>query len=1545
MTGAVDGGAGIDTVGFSVGSDVTLNATAMPTNFERLQLTVTDDATVTLGTGLDLSNGITVGGSGTLANASNFTSSGPAISTLYSYPSSLSIENSGNVISNLTDSTAFAFQLGTLVSGSNSGSITANGGGGVSAYMNSGADGYSNSGTITASGVGAAIIGQLDNGGTIVSTGGIGVSNTLGGGTIRGITSTNSGTITGVAAGVYVDSINFANTGTISASGGPGVALGYYAGFDNQAGGVVNGANGTAIGYTGYGYNAVVQNAGTINGDVNLAAPGGYDSSPDVFVDNGGTVNGNLMLGGGDDTLVTTLDTGRALAGVTGKVDGGDGFDTIVYKVSSDTSTDLSVPTSFEGLGFDLSGGAALTLSASTVQAVGLRLSGQGSVDITADLLQADTTVIDMTALNVAQLTGTGTSTPSDLSVVSHGTLTYVGTNPYSYYGAYAVNAGIGSFENAGTISVTGAPGSYYAPAAIFGSGTVTNSGTILLDGATAASGGAAFINSGSILQMAGGASSSGVTAASLVNSGTISVGATAFYGFNNNYFSPASVTNTGTIESTGGTAIYSATMVTNAAGATIAGIGTAIQSDQGGIVVNAGTISGDVRLGSPYYYYGLSSTYIADGGTLSGNLTFGNGYDTVLALNGETGVTGTIEGGGGINNWGRFYRSDATTEIGGTLPTNFQRELVEAIGADTTVTLTGAATDRGLTVAGDGAIVNQADIAGPLVATYDTGLTPDGMHVLASLSNEGALSQGISGVVQAFDNSGTIATDPVTGSAVALTLVGAAQVSNSGTIGSDPNANALMLSMPDQTGITLTNSGTINGYVWLNFSGDNSVTNSGTINGSMALNGNGNNSVVNSGTISGDVTLGNGDDNFTQALSGTLGGMADGGDGTDTLTIDITGGGALDHALFAKFLNFEDFQLTGSGAVTTDGPLPVQTFILQPGTAFELAAGSTLQTLGPVALTGSIGDDHVINHGMIVGNVDLGGGNDRFDYYAGSSVSGAVDGGTGTDRLSFYLDGTSTSPTQMNFSPYAGFEQMTLESGVGSIFGDVSFETIAVNAGRLIGLAGSTITASQGIMVAAGATFGSAGTVNADVSVAGTLSPGASPGTMTINGNVSLASGSTTLFEMTPAVSDALVISGKLTIASGATLDITGNRPLTPGVTYDLITAGNGIDGSFSTISKASTVLGFLRQTQNALQLLGTLQLHPGANPQVAAITDYINSTLINGTATAGIYNRVVDLVRADGFADSAAIATLGPQPYASASQIGIDNGMAIANAVRAMPQGGEGLFALGQGLGAWHDLQGSPDAGLYQVSQNMGGFLGGIGYRAGPLVVSVFGGMTYARQAIGGLGARTRSDGGFVGGSIGLTMGGFDIGGSLVWDGSSADTTRTLYDASRVSGHYSLHTLTLDGHAGYAVALGAGGWRLGPQVGLTYFHVKRGAAQETGGSPFALDVAARNQHATFIDAEVRFDMAPDIRLRPYLAAGWHHRLDGNAVLASAGFIGVPAQVTVAGVPYGKDFARVTAGFDWALTRRLSLFARGSDSFNSGTGVRDFNAGLRLSL
>ena len=131
---------------------------------------------------------------------------------------------------------------------------------------------------------------------------------------------------------------------------------------------------------------------------------------------------------------------------------------------------------------------------------------------------------------------------------------------------------------------------------------------------------------------------------------------------------------------------------------------------------------------------------------------------------------------------------------------------------------------------------------------------------------------------------------------------------------------------------------------------------------------------------------------------------------------------------------------------------------------------------------------------------------------------------------------------------------------------------------------------------------FGSAGTVTGNIVVAGTLSPGASPGTMTVNGNVALAAGSLSVFELTSTVSDRLVVNGALSIASGSTLQLVATEAIAPGRSLDLIVASSGITGSFTTVNKPASLFGFVVQSANRIQLLGQFSNDAAFSPRSSA-------------------------------------------------------------------------------------------------------------------------------------------------------------------------------------------------------------------------------------------------------------------------------------------------------------------------------------------------------
>lgn len=790
------------------------------------------------------------------------------------------------------------------------------------------------------------------------------------------------------------------------------------------------------------------------------------------------------------------------------------------------------------------------------------------------------------------------------------------------------------------------------------------------------------------------------------------------------------------------------------------------------------------------------------------------------------------------------------------------------------------------------------------------------------------------------FVNTGTI--EALGAHSTAIYSIGKLDLVNSGTIS---GTEGLTLDRKDELAISSGRT-RIGGAIDMVGDQDNSIVNSGTINGSIVLGG-GNDSIVNTGTIKGDIWLGAGDDSFTQLLSAVFEGTADGGEGSDTLTFDITGGGRLDAATFAQFINFENIALTGSGDVEADGVLAFDTVQMARGSSFELAAGAVLQTAGATGLAGTDGSETVTNRGIIMGNVVLGAGEDTFAAYASSSVRGTVEGGAGYDRLAFYLANTDDSRVTLDFTPYAGFEQLAVGSGIGVYQGDIAFDTVAVEGGRLIGAAGSTLAAANGVRVANGATFGSAGRVIGNVTVAGTLSPGASPGTMAIDGNLVLENGSTTVFEMSDAQSDAITVSGTTSIATGSILTLTGERAFSA-EDYTLISSEEGISGDFTTIAKSAEVYGFVRRIGNAIVLTNSLLASEGSSAAVTATVGAINATLKDGSGSDAFYAAIPTLADSSGIAHSSALGTLHPEAYASAAQLGIDNGLALAAASRsslAAPNTGTGFFAIGQGLGAWNNLRGKAAAGTSDASNNLGGFMAGLGYRSGSFTLAVFGGEAYAHQTIAALGARTRSQGSFVGAAAEFAAGGFTLGGALIRDNSSATTSRTLFNEDEVRGHYDLHSLTFSGHAGYGAALGSDGWTLGPDVTLTHVRTERGDALEAGSQAFSLEVAGRTQSATYLSADLRLELTGKARLRPNLEVGVQQRVSGNPIRASAAFAGTGESFTVAGAIREKTFAHVAGGVNWAATEHLALFAQGQMSFNESTSAQTINGGLRLAF
>jgi hypothetical protein len=1778
--------------------------------------------------------------------------------------------------------------------------------------------------------------GTVINDGMIKVGGASGIASGFSGGPFVAINNGSIGQIAGAADATGLSGIGtFTNNGLINTAGSAAVLRGG-SGFrpnltnngnlqstnavtvrsadDYQGSWVVNNATGVISGVVGMptvglAVGSVLENAGTINGDVNLAYTTQNYYTPyggSTYISRGGTINGNLTFGAGNDIFVAV---GPAAA-ITGTVNAGDGSDLYVRGYTSSATVDASIgslPATFERFGFGAIGRDVTVTVAGPAAGLDTILSyfGDGTIINRANINTRPNPDPNAGAspnyspINVVSLNnfGGGTSTLSALSFVNEARLddgVFGAVRAFSNSGTIGFPNLVGravslaaadevnfSFTNSGLIqksasnnifgptSAVSIYGDYFGVGQLRQSSTLANSGTIR--GGIAASlstSDFSFSNTGLItaepvwfgvalpvqLIVYAGAENPNSSAASFFNGGVIegNFQATSYLrtlDFNNSNWITAgvalsqanilpddadltrvNVTNSGTITSQGGTSTLS------------------VDSHSSAFTFsNSGSLTLDAVSAYPSYYVAASITNTTNGGQTaafsnSGSITASQIGSSGLVIATAAGFTGTspllppVPGAptadvtflntGSINaNAGAIYRPlipspypwipDQPPELFPVSALTISAQGQGASSINFTNGSAGLVSSTGATVIAEG--FPGASVPPPLTNVGSTALVAIADKVV--IINEGKISGGAGG---------TLPTDVFLGlSGTSLDLAGQFLA---GAI--------LTLDSTDM----LTNSKT------------------GTITGSIDL-GAFNDMIQNFGTITGNVFLRNGNDVFVQSLGGALTGIADGGAGTDALTIDINGGGLLSQSLLDKFVNFESTIFTGTGTVTTTGPLAMNSFTLSGG-HMTIAAGSTLQTSGPITITNVAGNNSITNLGTIAGGVanaatftngaggvagavnnsatasnagtiasltntggvftnsgtitgatvnsggmltttgTLGGGltnaamtnsnggalngtiinnaggtinfggivtgngsftnsaasstlnvnsgeltvaglltnngkiniargaslssttggimnsgmivgsltnGSAFNNAAGASVSGlltvtggtttnagqlnggvtnvggtlnnagiiaggltnsslvngtggalnggitnqgggivtvagtvtgdggfnnaaatsvlnlnsgsltlggalsnngvvnfnggslvtsainnlsggvingalnfgnanavltnagrinaaltlgagadqltilpgatfgrTVDGGAGSDLLIIAAVGTDTTPDEFNLSNVTGFERARHDSGTAALSGSLSTGTFDIVAGRLIGRAGSTIMAST-ITVGMGSVFGSAGTVNGNIIFNGTLSPGASPGTMNVVGNVSLAAGSVSLFELTPTVSDQLLISGTLNIAPTAVLTLTGARPLTPGSSLDLIVANGGITGSFGTINKAASVFGFVAQRGNRISLLGEFLVDPPFNQQTATTVKYINTVLTSGQASAGLLAAIPSLLTAGGATNAAAFARLNPEAYASATQIGTENGLAIASALRGtgvqVGRDDAGLFTFVEGLGAWRKLPGNGASGTSRANVSSSGVLGGIGFGSKSVSLGAFIGYLNSRQTIDALGARNKADGIALGISGHMSFGGFDGSATLAYDGSSADTTRSLPGTSNASTAYSLRSVTADVLIGYRIPIGKD-WSAKPQLGFTSIWTKRGAATETGPSPFNLAVSAGREQASFVDGAVEFRREAGA-LRPWLRFGVRHQLNDDDRDATAVMSGASSSFTVQGVSRAQTLGTLGAGLAATVGKGVALYTSYEGEFGSDATGHRIRAGVRVAF
>lgn len=899
-------------------------------------------------------------------------------------------------------------------------------------------------------------------------------------------------------------------------------------------------------------------------------------------------------------------------------------------------------------------------------------------------------------------------------------------------------------------------------------------------------------------------------------------------------------------------------------------------------------------------------------------SFTVNNGQTLTTPQTLNSGQTGVIDTGGTILVSGNAV---PVTLIGTAVVTN--NGLINGQGtsaiAFTSASASAAVNNYG-TLQGDGSTVAVLSLAGSN----------------ASIFNYGTIAA----------TTGNLAVDLGTGNA--LTASGsAAQITGNVTGG-----NGSLLTFDPGQGSSVSYGGVISGAMTvaaksgqLTLNGSNTYSGGTTVWGSLVL---GNNSAAGSGALTltnGTIVYRNGE-NIANAIN-TIGGSLE-VDGTDIatqsgvisqITLGDPGNGGV------------GFTKTGTGTLVLTGTNAFYgTTTIAQGTLIANTASLPGNTGTPTTFSANIVDNGTLifnqnfdaSYGSVIsgsgsftktgsGTLTLTGAN---TYSGGTIISAGTLQGDSNSLQGNIVDNAALSFQQNVTGSFAGNITGTgslTVSGSGTLIldGNNAVGSTTVQSGTLEVGDSNTPSATLGgdVNVLAAATLRGHGTIDGNVTNAGTIWPGGSIGTLTIHGNYTQTSGGTLNVDATPqGQASLLAVSGTATIQGGSAVVLAQNGSWAPRTTYTILTAGQGVTGEFAAATSSLTfltpVLGYssnsvtLTLERNGLNF-GSVAQTPNQVATAAAVetlgfnSAVYNALLMTDAATA---RHALDQLSGQIYA-STRVALIDDSRYVreaiNGHLLGTDNG---ANGQRATDANGVTVWT--SGWGHWGSNNGNDSASRLQA--NGSGLLVGADAAIGDFarIGAVAGsGQDSARvDALASSSHTTATHLGFYGS---IDAGQFRLlaAGTYAWQSISTNRAIDFYNFSDVeSSRY--HANTSQVYADGSYALMTGRTYLAPYINVAHVLLQTDAAHENAGAA-ALNVNASTTSVSYATLGLRGAFAIDAQggLRLHTGLGWQKAWGGGTPTSAVQFESGSAPFSVSGVPIARSAGVADVGLSMALS------------------------------